>query len=98
MTIASNRKLLLCSITWVIVIAVLYILTIIAGVWWSQWDKVLLTFSIPPLVRGAVGNVFWIQAGTYFFIIVIGIVVTYKILQAVADETDYGNNDMRYGP
>ena len=96
---ASSRKLMLVGLTWVIVMAVLYILTIIAGVWWSAWDSVILTFPIPASVQGAVGGTFWIQAATYFFILVIGIVVTYKIVQSTADESDYGDNDLqRFAP
>lgn len=87
---ASSRKLMLIGITWLIVIAVLYIMAIINGVWWSAWDSVLLTFPIPEPVKMYVGNTFWIQAISYTLIIVIGIVVTYKMLQASADESDYG--------
>jgi hypothetical protein len=95
---ASNRKLLLIATTWIIIMAVLYILTIVAGVWWSSWDAIILTFPIPAPVQSAVGGTFWIQAGTYFFILVNGIVVTYKILQATADESDSGTNDMMWQP
>jgi membrane protein implicated in regulation of membrane protease activity len=87
---ASARKMMMVGITWIIVIAVLYIITIINGVWWSAWDSVLLTFPIPEPVRAYVGNTFWIQAGSYALILVVGIVATYKMLQATADESDYG--------
>jgi hypothetical protein len=70
----------------------------VAGVWWSAWDSIILTFPIPAPVQSAVGGTFWIQACTYFFILVVGLVVTYKILQATADESDYGNNDFMVGP
>ena len=82
--------MMLVGITWLIVIAVLYIMAIIGGVWWKAWDSVLLTFPIPAPVQMYVGNTFWIQAATYTMILVIGIVVTYKMLQATADESDYG--------
>lgn len=81
---------MLVGITWLIMIAVLYIMAIIGGVWWKAWDSVLLTFPIPAPVQMYVGNTFWIQAATYTMILVIGIVVTYKMLQATADESDYG--------
>jgi membrane protein implicated in regulation of membrane protease activity len=86
--------MLMIGMTWIIIMAVLYILTIVAGVWWSAWDSVILMLPIPAPVQSYVGNTFWIQSGTYFFIIVIGLVVTYKILQATADESDYGNNEV----
>jgi hypothetical protein len=95
---ASSRKMLMIGTTWVIIMAVLYILTIVAGVWWSSWDSVILTFPIPEPVKSYVGGIFWIQAGTYFFILVIGLVVTYKILQTTADESDYGTSDYMMGP
>lgn len=87
---ASGRKMMLVGITWIIVIAVLYIMTIIGGVWWKAWDKVILQFPIPAPVQAAVGGTFWIQAATYTMILVVGIVATYKMLQATADESDYG--------
>jgi hypothetical protein len=37
-----------------------------------------------------VGRVFWIEGFTFVFILVLAIVMTYKIVQATADETDYG--------
>jgi membrane protein implicated in regulation of membrane protease activity len=87
---ASSRKMLLVGITWIIVIAVLYILAIIGGVWWKAWDEVLLKFPVPAPVQMYVGNTFWIQAITYAMILVVGIVATYKMLQSTADESDYG--------
>jgi membrane protein implicated in regulation of membrane protease activity len=80
----------LVGTTWIIVIAVLYIMSIIGGVWWKAWNQVILSFPIPEPVQAAVGGIFWIQAITYTMILVIGIVATYKMLQATADETDYG--------
>jgi preprotein translocase subunit SecG len=35
-------------------------------------------------------TIFWIQAITFTMILVLGIVVTYKTLQATADDSDYG--------
>ena len=87
---ASSRKMMLVGTTWLIVIAVLYIMTIIGGVWWKAWDEVILSFPIPLPVQGAVGGIFWIQAICYTMILVIGIVATYKMLQSTADESDYG--------
>ena len=87
---ASSRKMLLVGITWIVVIAVLYIMAIIGGVWWKAWDEIILTYPIPLPVQAAVGGTFWIQGMTYTMILVIGIVVTYKMLQATADESDYG--------
>lgn len=87
---ASSRKMMLVGTTWIIVIAVLYILTFIGGVWWKAWDEVFLHFPVPAPVQIYVGNIFWIQALTYTMILVVGIVATYKLLQSTADETDYG--------
>jgi len=87
---ASSRKMLLVGITWIIVIAVLYIMTIIGGVWWKAWDEVILKFPVPASVQMYVGNTFWIQALTYTMILVVGIVATYKMLQSTSDESDYG--------
>ena len=87
---ASSRKMLLAGTTWIIVIAVLYIMSIIGGVWWKAWDEVILKFPVPAGVQMYVGGTFWIQAMTYTLIVVIGIVATYKLLQATADESDYG--------
>jgi len=87
---ASSRKMLMVGTTWIVVIAVLYILAIIGGVWWKAWNEVILTFPIPLPVQGAIGNIFWIEAATFVMILVVGIVATYKMLQATADESDYG--------
>ena len=87
---ASSRKMMLVGTTWIIVIAVLYIMSIIGGVWWKAWNEVILTFPIPAPVQEPLGNIFWIQAITFTMILVLGIVVTYKTLQATADESDYG--------
>lgn len=81
---------MLVGITWIIVIAVLYILTIIGGVWWKAWDSVILTFPIPAPVQQYVGGTFWIQALTYTMILVVGLVATYKMLQSTSDQSDYG--------
>jgi membrane protein implicated in regulation of membrane protease activity len=87
---ASGRKMMLVGITWTIVITVLYIMAIIGGVWWKGWNEVIMRFPIPAPVQQYVGQIFWIQALTFTLILVIGIVVTYKMLQATADESDYG--------
>jgi membrane protein implicated in regulation of membrane protease activity len=81
--------MLMIGTTWVIVIAVLYIMAIIGGVWWKAWDEIILTFPVPVSVQAALGGTFWIQAATYTMILVIGIVATYKMLQATSDESDY---------
>ena len=80
---------MLAGITWIIVIAILYILAIVGGVWWKAWDSVILKFPIPAPVQSYVGSTFWIQAICYTMIVVVGIVVTYKLLQSTADESDY---------
>lgn len=81
---------MLAGITWIITIAILYILTIIGGVWWKAWDSVILKFPVPAPVQQYVGSSFWIQAITYTMILVIAIVITYKLMQTTADESDYG--------
>lgn len=82
--------MMMVGITWIIVIAVLYILAFIGGIWWKAWDEIILKFPIPVSVQAAVGGTFWIQAATYTMILVVGIVATYKMLQATSDESDYG--------
>lgn len=90
---ASARKMMNVGIVWLIVIAVLYIMTIINGVWWKGWNSVLLKFPIPEPVKYYVGQTFFIEPLSYAIILVIGIVITYKMLQATADESDYGMED-----
>ena len=87
---ASSVKMMMVGITWLIIVAVLYILAFIGGVWWKAWDEIILKFPIPVSVQAAVGGTFWIQGLTYVMILVIGIIATYKLLQSTADESDYG--------
>jgi membrane protein implicated in regulation of membrane protease activity len=87
---ASWRKMLMMSTTWLIFMAIFSIFAIIDGVFWSAWDNVILNIPIPAPVVSYVGNAFWIQPFSYVFILVLAIVMTYKIVQATADETDYG--------
>jgi hypothetical protein len=86
---ASWRKMLMVGTTWIIFISVFVILVIIDGVFWGEWDKILLTFPIPAPVASYVGQTFWIQPFSYFFILILAIIITYKVIQATADETDY---------
>ena len=86
---ASWRKMLMMGTTWLIFMAVFAILTIIDAVFWSSWDKIILSFPIPAPVQSYVGQVFWIQPFSYFFILILAIIMTYKIVQATADESDY---------
>lgn len=44
---------------------------------------------IPAPVQQYVGQAFWIQPFTYVFILALAIVITYKLVQATADESDY---------
>lgn len=75
--------------TWLVFMAVFTILAIVDAVFWSQWNNVILTFPIPAPVQSYVGQVFWIEPFSYVFILVLAIIMTYKIVQATADETDY---------
>ncbi|MCK9591402.1 MAG: hypothetical protein M0Q91_05265 [Methanoregula sp.] len=75
--------------TWLVFMAVFCILVIINAVFWTQWNKVILMLSIPAPVQSYVGQAFWIQPFSYVFILVLAIVMTYKIVQATADESDY---------
>ena len=86
---ASWRKMLMMGTTWLVFMAVFSILVIVDAVFWSQWDKVILMISIPAPVQEYVGQTFWIQPFSYVFITVLAIVMTYKIVQATADESDY---------
>ena len=69
--------------------AVFTIMAIIAGVFFSAWDSVILMLPIPGPVAFAVGQTFWIQPFTYFFILVLSLIITYKVVQATTDESDY---------
>ena len=75
--------------TWIVFMSVFVIMVIIDAVFWSEWDKVLLTFPIAAPVASYVGATFWIQPFSYVFILALAIVITYKVIQATADETDY---------
>ena len=86
---ASWRKMLLVGTTWIVFMAIFSILVIVDAVFWGSWDKVLLTFPIPAPVASYVGGTFWIQPFSYFFILILAVVITYKVVQATADETDY---------
>ena len=89
---ASWRKMLMMGTTWLIFMAVFSILAIVDGVFWSQWDKVILMINIPAPVQSYVGQSFYVQALSYVFLLVLAIVMTYKIVQATADESDYGTD------
>lgn len=75
--------------TWIIFIAVFVIMTVIDMVFWSSWDSVILMLSIPAPVQSYIGSTFWIQPFSYFFILILAVIMTYKIVQATADESDY---------
>ena len=75
--------------TWLIFMAVFVIIAIVLAVFWGAWDKVVLTFPIPAPVVSYVGQTFWIQPFSYFLDLILAIVITYKVVQATADETDY---------
>jgi membrane protein implicated in regulation of membrane protease activity len=81
--------MMMVGTTWIIFMSVFSIMAIIAGVFFSAWDSVILMFPIPAPVASYVGQTFWIQPFTYFFILILAIVITYKVVQATADETDY---------
>ena len=69
--------------------AVFSIMVILDMVFWSSWDQIFLTLPIPAPVAMYVGQAFWIQPFSYFFILILAIVMTYKVVQATADESDY---------
>lgn len=81
--------MMMMGITWLVFIAVFAIMTIINAVFWSKFDAVLLMFPIPAPVKSYVGQAFWIQPFSYVFILVLALIITYKIVQATADESDY---------
>lgn len=85
---ASWRKMMMMGTTWLIFMAVFSIMVIIDMVFWGNWDKVILMLDIPAPVQYYVGQTFWIQPFSYFFILMLAIVMTYKIVQATADEVD----------
>jgi hypothetical protein len=86
---ASWRKMLMMGTTWLVFMAIFSIFVIVDAVFWSQWDKVILMLPIPAPVQSYVGRAFWIQPLSYAFILVLAVVMTYKIVQATADESDY---------
>jgi hypothetical protein len=86
---ASWRKMLMMGTTWLVFMAVFSIMVIIDAVFWTEWDTVVLTLAIPAPVQSYVGRTFWIEPLSYVFVLVLAIVMTYKIVQATADETDY---------
>lgn len=86
---ASWRKMMMMGTTWLIFMCVFVILTIVDMVFWSNWDKIVLSISIPPIVAQGVGQIWWIQPFSYVLILILSIIITFKILQATADESDY---------
>jgi preprotein translocase subunit SecG len=86
---ASWRKMMMMRTTWIVFMAIFSIMAIILGVFWSRWDSVILMMGIPEPVQYYVGQTFWIQPFSYFFVLMLALVMTYKIVQATADETDY---------
>ena len=75
--------------TWIVFMCVFSILAIIDMVFWGSWNSVILMLSIPAPVASYVGQSFWIEAFSYVFIGALAVVMTYKIVQTTADETDY---------
>ncbi len=86
---ASWKKMLMVGHTWLVFMAVLSILTIILAVFWSAFDSVILMLAIPAPVAYYVGQTFWIQPFSYFLVLILAVVMTYKMVQTTADETEY---------
>jgi membrane protein implicated in regulation of membrane protease activity len=80
------------GIAWIIFMSVFSLLAIVDMVFWGNMDTVLLTIDIPAPVASYVGQTFWIQSFSYVFILVLSVVMTYKIVQTTADETDYAED------